>query len=295
MTIDLSEYKHSTISGGQVEAPFDVDFVRVTPEMAKKILEDSADFENRKTSEPRVDRYVDDLRDGFWETTHQGVAINERGQLMDGKHRLRAIIDSGVPAVLMVCTGVPSSTFWLMDGGLTRSAQSFLEGTHRNQRTALARTLMQIEEQNGYATMSTVSSGRFASHRILQFLEDRTDVREYGESYAKAANRSRLREKFAGTSAAGLLIGGYVAGVGNDKQIDRDMWLRWWEDVEALVNGEGIEKGNALGALFRASPVGGNMTAVNYMRAIYTAVAYRSGRSVGVLRSDMYGKPIKVW
>lgn len=284
--------------GAETTPPFQVWFEMVTPERAQALLDTNpgnSEFQNRSISTSRVSRYVDDMLDGFWETTHQGVALDENGVLLDGQHRLMAIVRSGCSARLMICSGVPRATFWLMDGGYTRSAQSFLEGTHRNQRTALARTLMQIEEHDGFATMATAGKGRFASHRILGYLESRSDVREYGEAYARAAGRGRVGERFVGTSAAGLLIGGYIAGVGEDKKIDRDNWLRWWEDVEALMAGDGVDNGNPLKALFNSSPVGGNMTSVNYMRAIYTAVAYREGRSVKRLRSDMYAKPIKVW
>ena len=46
--------------------------------------------------------------------------------------------------------------------------------------------------------------------------------------------------------------------------------------------------------MFNASPIGGNMTNVNYMRAIYTAKKYKNGEPLSVLRSSNYNK-VRVW
>ncbi len=36
------------------------------------------------------------MREGHWDTTHQGIAIASDGTLVDGQHRLLAIVESGV-------------------------------------------------------------------------------------------------------------------------------------------------------------------------------------------------------
>ncbi len=47
------------------------------------------------------------MRKGHWAVTHQGIAFDTNGNLIDGQHRLEAIRISGVSVKIMVTTGVP--------------------------------------------------------------------------------------------------------------------------------------------------------------------------------------------
>lgn len=269
----------------KVDPPFEVHFEEIGPERAQELLDtlpDHGPSKNRNRSRLRVARYAEDMEEGFWDVTHQGIAIDEFGVLMDGQHRLEAIVESGIPQILLVCVGVPRATFWLIDGGFTRTAASFLDGPYATPRGALARTLMRIEEKGGWADLSTVGNGKYPSHKVLQYISENDPVRVYGEGYSQAAKKyaNRRRGWFIGTSQVGLLVGGYLTGP--------DKWNSWWEDVAAMSNGEGLPNGNPVRALYRCSPVGGNMTNVNYMRAIYAAVKYRDDAEVKIIREGSY-------
>lgn len=53
--------------------------------------------------------------------THQGVAFRHDGALIDGQHRLSAIIEAGMPADLLVVRGLPNNAFMAIDNGIKRS------------------------------------------------------------------------------------------------------------------------------------------------------------------------------
>jgi hypothetical protein len=60
------------------------------------------------------------LRDGSWQVTHQGIAIDTEGNLLDGQHRLYAVIESGVSVSMTVSRGVDIDTRSVVDCGATR-------------------------------------------------------------------------------------------------------------------------------------------------------------------------------
>ena len=80
----------------------------ITPTMAKALLENNLVPERqRRPSESTVNSYARAMRSGQWLLTHQGIAIDDAGELIDGMHRLMAIVQSGTPVRMMVTTGLP--------------------------------------------------------------------------------------------------------------------------------------------------------------------------------------------
>lgn len=66
---------------------------------------------NRKRSVTRTKRYARVVGRGHWRVTHESIAFDEEGWLIDGQHRLAAIIESGVGVWLLVVRGVPRDVY----------------------------------------------------------------------------------------------------------------------------------------------------------------------------------------
>jgi hypothetical protein len=77
----------------------------VTPSMAAEILERNKN--NRTLRESVVDSYAQDMRNGHWLVNNQGIALADDGSLLDGQHRLSAIVRSGVSVPMLVVAGLP--------------------------------------------------------------------------------------------------------------------------------------------------------------------------------------------
>ena len=93
--------------------------VFITPEMAAKMLRDNTG--NRRVRHAHVQRLTDAMANGEWKETHQGVAVSESGKLIDGQHRLMAIVQSGIGQWTNVSTGVRDDSFTALDQGEKRS------------------------------------------------------------------------------------------------------------------------------------------------------------------------------
>jgi hypothetical protein len=75
----------------------------VTPQLAAEWL--SSNTFNRTISTPLVKKYANDMAAGFWTLNHQGIAFDDSGTLVDGQHRLSAVVMSGVTIKIMVTYG----------------------------------------------------------------------------------------------------------------------------------------------------------------------------------------------
>lgn len=103
-------------------------WVIMTPEIARYLLREH-NTDNRPLRPGRTDYYEKIIVNGRWRLTHQGVAMDSRGVLQDGQHRLQAIVDAAdeldddsikVPMPFFV--GMPPENFSAIDEGLNRSA-----------------------------------------------------------------------------------------------------------------------------------------------------------------------------
>jgi hypothetical protein len=83
-------------------------FEYVTPAMAARWLE-TINSTNRKINKGAIKRLVSDMAAGKFLTTHQGIAFDAMGGIIDGSHRLTSIVRSGVGIWLVVSRGWPPS------------------------------------------------------------------------------------------------------------------------------------------------------------------------------------------
>ena len=85
----------------------------ITPEMAKAYL--LRNKSNRKVSRQHVARLARCMKAGKFRLTHQGIAFDEDGNMIDGQHRLLAIIESGCSIQMSVARGVKPEDKLLID------------------------------------------------------------------------------------------------------------------------------------------------------------------------------------
>lgn len=90
----------------------------ITPDAAKELLKRNP-F-NRKINPNKVAHYARQMSIGEWPLTHQGIALDEDDFVIDGQHRLSAVVQSGKSVLMRVTRGIPRNTQWAMDKGEPR-------------------------------------------------------------------------------------------------------------------------------------------------------------------------------
>lgn len=277
----------------------------ITPELAAIMLERSngakfntsrgTAYRNRTVTQSVVDKYADDMRHGHWRLTSQTIAVTADGILVDGQHRLHAVIQSGTAIPMLVVTDADPDTFYVIDTGRQRNASAFIEAPYRANIAAVAKAMLRLEELNGIAD-SSLSGGAYPLHAILEYLEKNPQITERVARYGKDASYAS-RVSSGKTTTSGLLLAGQI--------LDDETCARWWNDVRKISSGDGLPLGNPVRALLARrsddrkdkaeQSNSGNRTSRSYLRALYAAaVKYRRGQELEVIY-DANCKTVRVW
>lgn len=193
----------------------------VTPEIAKKLL--ARNKNNRSLCGKIVENYSRDMMNGRWQVNGESIKIGKDGSLLDGQHRLSAVLKSGIPVPFVVIEDIENDCFFTIDTGKKRSAGQIAQMSgekNASQVAAIARCVRLLE---------LGKSQYFPSGLEIQETLDRYPlIREYG---AFPVHSKIL-------TAAMLSVGILFAEV-YPKEVIRDFYVR-------LKSGENISKGNPI-------------------------------------------------
>lgn len=96
----------------------------ITPDVAKEMLKRNPN--NRKLSAKHVNFLAEQMKAGQWLFDGQPIRVSEAGALLDGQHRLNAIIKSGFPQDFLLISGINTDAFKVMDTGKNRTSGDVL-------------------------------------------------------------------------------------------------------------------------------------------------------------------------
>lgn len=91
----------------------------ITPDLAYQYLRHST--ENRKIRWDVVGRLVRIIRRGEWEVTPDGIAFDTNGRLVNGHHRLHAIIEADTAVYMRVTRRLSPTAWYGIDLGVART------------------------------------------------------------------------------------------------------------------------------------------------------------------------------
>lgn len=174
--------------------------VLVTPELAQEYLDRNT--HNRKLRKTRTEKLARDMRAGNWRETHQGIAFDESGTLLDGQHRLAAVAESGCSLRMLVTWGVQRESQVNMDDHAPRSFADALslagvgDGSITNRTVATARCMMRAGRAGG---TNTVTKDELAS-----FIEDHAEAIGFAEDCFRGHNKKLVSAPIKAAIAVAL-------------------------------------------------------------------------------------------
>jgi hypothetical protein len=90
----------------KIPTTFKQTVMEITPTWAAEVLE-TRNTRNRDINKFRVAVYAQDMKNGAWGFSAQGISFDDQGCLLDGQHRLTAIVTTGITVRMCVAFGVP--------------------------------------------------------------------------------------------------------------------------------------------------------------------------------------------
>jgi len=151
MTCDRSIRAALDVSGLNVRVE------TITPDTARQML---ANNWGNRTIRPRaVAQLAADMAAGHWQLTHQGVAFGPDGRLLDGQHRLTAVVLSGAAVQMVVWRNADPASFDVVDRGRVRSLADILGQDRR------------IVDAAAFITRMARGMGAVEAHHVRPILE----------------------------------------------------------------------------------------------------------------------------
>lgn len=91
----------------------DMERLTVTPEMAVALLESNR--RNRPIRDQHVKRIAAQIKGGKWRYNGDTIKVSDTGNVLDGQHRLWAIIEAKTPVETIVVRGIEEDAFATID------------------------------------------------------------------------------------------------------------------------------------------------------------------------------------
>lgn len=116
--------------------------ITVTPELAAALLKRNT--RNRKLRERAVGDYARDIAAGHWSLNGEALKVAVNGDVLDGQHRLHAVIQAGVSVDMFIVVDLDEAAQETMDSGRKRTTADVLSLRAEENSTTLAAVLRRV-------------------------------------------------------------------------------------------------------------------------------------------------------
>lgn len=175
-------------------APVRAEIITVTPHMARAWLAENGS--NRSLRRILIRTYANEMMAGRWRVTGEAIQFGTDGRLLNGQHRLNAVIMADTAVPMLVVSGVDPDAQLVMDSGAKRTASdalSFLGVPNAAIVAAIGRLALQVA---------------YSPDAFNSYVPTHSELAEWVESHGQV-HRSAT---FASTSAKKIAMQPAVVG-----------------------------------------------------------------------------------
>lgn len=248
----------------------------ITPEIARRFLKNNKS--NRALSPKNIAYFLYQMLSGQFILSPQGIAFDIYGRLIDGQHRLHALIKSGKSFYFNVTTGCSPDVFKILDTGKNRSAGDVLsiEGVKNYNNIAAGIKKHLLLSKGSKNTSGNAHEHKITNVDILNQYSKHADL--YQLTHAKC---SALYHKLRIMSLSHMT--GYTAFLHIDKKHDFDKVIEFFSQIVTYSE-------NGTVNLFRERQIKNKVRRITEPLSVTQALlaktwnAYLLGRSYKTLR-----------
>lgn len=167
--------------------------ITITPDMAQNFL--STNKNNRPLDRKRVAFYGEQMKNGNWLLNGEAIKFDYNGNLLDGQHRLSAIIEVKKGIQSLVVKGLVPETFKTLDSGKIRTASDILSIRNVTSSTTIAGGIAKyLFIIKGYVNIETSAvTAKTSNSDILAEYEANSELYNYLQLKAAAFYRNNCR------------------------------------------------------------------------------------------------------
>lgn len=150
----------------------------IGPGAAEALLATQYDRQ-RPVKRRAVDKYAADIKAGRWKPDSM-LKIDVAGHLIDGQHRLLAVIKAGVPVEFIVARDVPTESYATTDTGAGRTLADVLRFRGEANTTVLAAGLSSVINYLARGYFAEGGAGNYASRQqAVELLDSDPGIRDW--------------------------------------------------------------------------------------------------------------------
>lgn len=250
--------------------------ISVTPETAARWL--AYNESNRPLNKKTVLKYLETMKRGKWQLNGQMIIFSSCGVLLDGQHRLSAVVSYGQPVLMDVRFGIDIATYDTIDDGKKRSPGDILgiAGIKNSHNTAAAiRVVMSMEM--GYQTHHIGMTKTPTNEQIVNWYNENPGFYDFVAQAENWYHKSGRLIKPAGLAAFYWMF-------------SRRSPAQAFDFLNEVMLGVGLSEDSPAytlrSLLIREAASANKKTSLSAMRAMIIKAwnAYREGRKIKLLR-----------
>lgn len=202
--------------------------IELTPELASQYLSKIYDGQ-RKINKGHVKQLSRDIREGRWNNDARQfdpIMLSPNGELLNGQHRCKAVVDAEKSIVVDLLTNVPEDLFKFLDGGKSRALPQFVKCKNSNTVAAVSRYANAIESGT---PLSSAITGRVELDGHVNVRASRIELLSYIEKNLEileecAYEARRIYEAFGNAGSKAMFADAlwtisYISGHENMEEI----------------------------------------------------------------------------
>lgn len=186
----------------------------ITPQDAERILKESASafaemsvgggYRQRRINDRVANVYAKDIVEGRWKENGETIKFDTEGRLLDGQHRLAAVIKANRPVAFFVVRGLDNSVMDTIDYGYQRTLESALQfqcRSYENGAAAVVRKKAFYDRNRTTTGHSSLTSNLSQTELVEEYSNNESDYIEatrYGKEICATSGRRMTASEVGG-------------------------------------------------------------------------------------------------